>query len=78
MEDKESEIEMAHRHVSEGAAYIVGQRIVIGDVPAEGESAQTAKELLATLEATQQKHEQHLTQKSLSRTTNLLAQLVKD
>ena len=58
--EQEIDLEMVRRHVRLGASHVAQQREVVAKLRAGGHSTETALRLLATFEATQQQHEEHL------------------
>ena len=61
MPENETKLEMARRHVRQGACHLAQQREIVAKLRASGQSTEAALQLLATFEATQQQHEAHLT-----------------
>ena len=66
MDDSETEIETALRHVYEGASRVLRQRNIIANLPANSHATGLAKELLATIEAAQLNHELRLKRLNMS------------
>lgn len=60
MMPRESFLEMAQRHVLQGAKHILRQREIIGLLRARGQSTAMSEDLLATFEDTQILHCRHL------------------
>ena len=58
--ETETDLEMAHRHVRQGVGHINQQREIVAKLRATGQCTETALQLLATFEATQQQHAAHL------------------
>ncbi len=58
--EQEIDLEMVRRHVRQGAGHVARQREIVAKLRASGHPTETALQLLATLEATQQQHKAHL------------------
>jgi hypothetical protein len=56
----ETELEMVHRHISEGIAGITRQRDIIARLESAGNSTEISERLLALYERVQLCHEAHL------------------
>ena len=56
----ETELEMVHRHITEGIAGIARQREIIFDLRGAGHSTEVPEKLLALYERVQLCHEAHL------------------
>lgn len=56
----ETKLEMARRHVREGAAHVARQREIAVGLRADGLPAGAAEQLLITFENLQEQHEAHL------------------
>lgn len=67
MRENETEIEMVRRHVEEGAKHIARQRLLVARLRQEGLPTQEAANLLATFEAIQRQHEDHLARATTER-----------
>ena len=57
--DLKRELAQAERHIAEGKKHIGRQMVIIAELERDGHDTATAKELLDTLEQTQQLHESH-------------------
>ena len=66
MDDSETEIETALRHVYEGAARVLRQRKIIANLPVSSNAIDLATELLAAIEAAQLNHELRLKRLNMS------------
>lgn len=56
----EQHLEQSRRHAADGERHLASQRIIVAELEASGRDAAIAKRLLATLEESQELHNEHI------------------